>query len=70
MIPDGHYIITLNPTKNSHAGIVSDCCTEFTGRAILKWTSDNGIEWHHIDPSKPQQTPSSNHSTAAYEMGC
>ena len=35
--------------------IVSDDGTEFTGRAILKWAADNGLDWHYIDPGKPQQ---------------
>lgn len=29
--------------------------TEFTSRAILKWASENRVEWHYIDPGKPQQ---------------
>ncbi len=29
--------------------------TEFTSRAILKWAKDRGVEWHYIDPGKPQQ---------------
>ena len=29
--------------------------TEFTSRAILKWANDNGVDWHYIDPGKPQQ---------------
>jgi putative transposase len=29
--------------------------TEFTSRAILEWAGKNGIEWHYIDPGKPQQ---------------
>lgn len=29
--------------------------TEFTSKAILKWAKDNGVEWHYIDPGKPQQ---------------
>lgn len=37
------------------AGIVSDNGTEFTSRAILKWASDNDVDWHYIDPGKPQQ---------------
>ncbi|WP_298856196.1 IS3 family transposase [uncultured Ruegeria sp.] len=37
------------------ASIVSDNGTEFTSRAILKWANDNGVEWHYIDPGKPQQ---------------
>jgi putative transposase len=37
------------------ASIVSDYGTEFTSRAILKWASENGVDWHYIDPGKPQQ---------------
>ena len=29
--------------------------TEFTSKAILKWASKNAVEWHYIDPGKPQQ---------------
>ena len=36
------------------ACIVSDNGTEFTSKAILKWANDNGVEWHSIDPGKPQ----------------
>ena len=35
--------------------IVSDNGTEFTSKAILRWAKDNGVEWHYIDPGKPQQ---------------
>jgi putative transposase len=28
---------------------------EFTSKAILKWANDNKVEWHYIDPGKPQQ---------------
>lgn len=37
------------------ACIVSDNGTEFTSRAILKWASENRVEWHYIDPGKPQR---------------
>ena len=37
------------------ASIVSDNGTEFTSRTILKWANDNGVDWHYIDPGKPQQ---------------
>jgi hypothetical protein len=37
------------------ASIVSDNGTEFTSRAILKWANDNGVDWHYINPGKPQQ---------------
>lgn len=29
--------------------------TEFTSRAILKWANANDVDWHYIDPGKPQQ---------------
>ena len=35
--------------------IVSDNGTEFTSKAIPKWANENGVEWHYIDPGKPQQ---------------
>jgi len=35
--------------------IVSDNGTEFTSRAILKWANKNSVDWHYIDPGKPQQ---------------
>ena len=28
---------------------------EFADRAILRWANDNGVDWHFIDPGKPQQ---------------
>ena len=37
------------------ASIVSDNGTEFTSRGILKWANDNDVDWHYIDPGKPQQ---------------
>ena len=35
--------------------IVSDNGTKLISKAILKWANDNGVEWHYIDPGKPQQ---------------
>ena len=35
---------------------VSDNGTEFTSRSILKWANDNKVNWHCIDPGKPQQS--------------
>lgn len=29
--------------------------TEFTSRAILRWADQSDVEWHYIDPGKPQQ---------------
>ncbi len=37
------------------ACIVSDNGTDFTSKAILKWANENSVEWHYIDPGKPQQ---------------
>jgi putative transposase len=37
------------------AMIVSDNGTELTCNAMLKWTTENGIEWHYIAPGKPMQ---------------
>ena len=48
--------------------IVSDNGTEFTSRVILKLANENDVEWHYIDPGKPQQTHLSSHSTEACEM--
>jgi len=35
--------------------VVSDNGTEFTLQAILRWADQNGVDWHYIDPGKPQQ---------------
>lgn len=35
--------------------IVSDNGTEFTSKAMLKWQDRAGVDWHYIDPGKPQQ---------------
>ena len=35
--------------------IVSDNGTEFTSRAVLAWTQEQGIEWHYITPGKPRE---------------
>ncbi len=35
--------------------IVSDNGTELTSRAVLTWAAQNKIEWHYIQPGKPQQ---------------
>ena len=48
--PDALVRIYGRPTR-----IVSD--NEFTSKAILKWVNENGVEWHYIDPGKPQQNP-------------
>ena len=35
--------------------IVGDNGTEFTSKAMLKWQDEAGVDWHYIDPGKPQQ---------------
>jgi putative transposase len=35
--------------------IVSDNGTELTCNAMLKWTTENDIAWHYIQPGKPMQ---------------
>lgn len=35
--------------------IVSDNGTELTSMAVLRWCQETGIEWHYIQPGKPQQ---------------
>jgi putative transposase len=35
--------------------IVSDHGTEFTSRAVLRWSQDRAVEWHYIAPGKPMQ---------------
>ena len=35
--------------------IVSDNGTELTSRIVLQWASTHNIDWHYIDPGKPQQ---------------
>ncbi len=46
---------TLVRLYGKPACIVSDNGTEFTSKAILKWANANQVEWHYIDPGKPQQ---------------
>lgn len=35
--------------------IVSDNGPELTSRVILLWAQEHNIDWHYIDPGKPQQ---------------
>jgi putative transposase len=46
---------TLVRLHGKPACIVSDNGTDFTSRAILEWAGKNRVEWHYIDPGKPQQ---------------
>ncbi len=45
----------LVPVCGKPSCIVSHNGTEFTGRVIPKWAGDNDVDWHYIDPGKPQQ---------------
>lgn len=38
--------------------IISDNGTEFTSVAVLKWSENNAVGWHYIDPGKPMQNGS------------
>lgn len=35
--------------------IVSDNGPELTSRVVLIWAAQNDIDWHYIQPGKPQQ---------------
>ena len=39
------------------AMVVSDNGPELTSLAILKWQQAQQVDWHYIDPGKPQQNP-------------
>jgi putative transposase len=39
------------------AMIVSDNGPELTSLAMLGWQRQNQVDWHYIDPGKPQQNP-------------
>ena len=39
------------------AMIVSDNGPELTSLAMLKWQQDRQVDWHYIEPGKPQQNP-------------
>jgi putative transposase len=43
------------PGAKLSRAIVSDNGSELTSRAVLIWAAEQGIEWHYIDPGKPQQ---------------
>ena len=44
-------------TRKAPAMIVSDNGPELTSLAILRWSHERHVEWHYIDPGKPQQNP-------------
>ncbi|WP_112994671.1 IS3 family transposase [Rhizobiales bacterium] len=48
-------LTTLIERRGKPGMIVSDNGTELTSNAILAWSKDHKIEWHHIAPGKPMQ---------------
>lgn len=46
---------TLIERRGKPGMIVSDNGTELTSNAILRWCSENRVEWHYIAPGKPMQ---------------
>ena len=46
---------TVIAARERPAMIVSDNGSEFTSMAILRWSQEQIVEWHHIAPGKPQQ---------------
>jgi len=43
--------------RKAPAMIVSDNGPELTSLAILRWQQERQVEWHTIEPGKPQQNP-------------
>ena len=41
--------------RNKPTMCVSDNGTELTSMAVLKWQKDRDVDWHYIQPGKPQQ---------------
>lgn len=52
------YLDRLIEFRGKPGGIRSDNGTEFTSNAILAWTQSNSVNWHYIQPGKPQQNGS------------
>ena len=46
---------TLIAIRGKPKVIVSDNGPELTCRAVLIWAAENNIDWHYIQPGKPQQ---------------
>jgi putative transposase len=57
-LPGGRVIRELEAVvarRGLPAQCVSDNGPEFTGLAMLRWAQSLRIDWHYIDPGKPQQ---------------
>lgn len=61
---------TLVRLYGKSACIVSDSGTEFVSRAPLEWAGKKKVEWHIIDPGKPQQNGFIGPSTARCTTNC
>jgi putative transposase len=48
-------LTTLVERRGKPGMIVSDNGTELTSNAILSWSKDHKVEWHHITPGRPMQ---------------
>lgn len=45
----------VTAVRKRPASCVSDNGPELTSMAILRWCQESGVEWHYIQPGKPQQ---------------
>jgi putative transposase len=45
----------LIAVRGKPKSILSDNGTELTSNAILSWATEEGVDWHYIDPGKPVQ---------------
>jgi putative transposase len=50
-----HELDRLMQRRGTPKTCVSDNGTEFTSMAILKWQKAREVDWHYIQPGKPQQ---------------
>jgi putative transposase len=51
----GRELNAIIAERGRPAACVSDDGTELTSMAILRWSQQSGVEWHYIEPGKPQQ---------------
>ena len=52
MFPANWMRLSVSTASHPASSVIT---TEFTSCAILKWAGDNDVDWHYIDPGKPQQ---------------
>ena len=47
----------IGPDPSTYCAQESPCSARGrrSSKAILQWANENGVEWHYIDPGKPQQ---------------